>query len=406
VSILQVLFAHDHVFYKYDGEYYSNGAFSSEVLTRYTNAFGKIRFVSRQRSIDSIESKMTKASADNVEFVPVPNFNSVIKYGNILKAKRIIMKEVMSVDVVIARLPSSIGSLAVKYAKKYNKHYVVEVVGSAWDALWNHGSIQGKIYAPIAYNKMKRLVKSSKYTLYVTNEFLQEKYPSSGITVGCSNVNIPQQVDDDVLKKRISRIMNKKKNDIIKIGMIGALGSSYKGFDLAIEAISFLEQKFDNIELFIVGAGIKDKWVDFSEKKKIASRIHFLGSLPNGNEIFNWLDNIDIYIQPSRTEGLPRATIEAMSRGCPIVGSIAGGIPELIDSRLVHQIGDSQDLANKIECLITDNMLLKDQAKINFEKSKQYTKDILDNRRNEFWNTVKSSVAVEKSKNSNRQYYN
>jgi len=388
---MQKLFAHDHIFYKHEGEFYSNGAFSTEVLARYTNAFGNIKFLSRHRSVSKVLSKMTKASSDKVEFINVPDFNSLSKYFNIMRAKQVIEKEVLLSDIIIARLPSSIGSLAIKYAQKHNKTYIVEVVGCAWEALWNHGSVQGKIYAPIAYNKMKKLVKSSKFTLYVTNEFLQRKYPSSGITVGCSNVNIPK-VADEVLAKRISKIRDKKPNDLIKIGMIGALGSSYKGFDLAIEAISLLEKKFENLELYIVGAGDKEKWVQFAEQRNVANQVHFVGSLPNGNEIFNWLDTLDIYIQPSRTEGLPRATIEAMSRGCPVVGSNAGGIPELLDNKFVHEIGNGQDLSKKLESLLSDNMLLEQQAIKNFEKSKEYTKDVLDSRRNEFWNTVKVNM--------------
>jgi len=388
---MQKLFAHDHIFYKHEGEFYSNGAFSTEVLARYTNAFGNIKFLSRHRSVSKVLSKMTKTSSDKVEFINVPDFNSLSKYFNIMRAKQVIEKEVLLSDIIIARLPSSIGSLAIKYAQKHNKTYIVEVVGCAWEALWNHGSVQGKIYAPIAYNKMKKLVKSSKFTLYVTNEFLQRKYPSSGITVGCSNVNIPK-VADEVLAKRISKIRDKKPNDLIKIGMIGALGSSYKGFDLAIEAISLLEKKFENLELYIVGAGDKEKWVQFAEQRNVANQVHFVGSLPNGNEIFNWLDTLDIYIQPSRTEGLPRATIEAMSRGCPVVGSNAGGIPELLDNKFVHEIGNGQDLSKKLESLLSDNMLLEQQAIKNFEKSKEYTKDVLDSRRNEFWNTVKVNM--------------
>ena len=45
------------------------------------------------------------------------------------------------------------------------------------------------------------------------------------------------------------------------------------------------------------------------------------------------LDDANLFVLASRTEGLPRAVIEAMARGLPCVGTRVGGIPELLDSR-------------------------------------------------------------------------
>ena len=55
-----------------------------------------------------------------------------------------------------------------------------------------------------------------------------------------------------------------------------------------------------------------------------------------------------VYIQPSRIEGLPRALIEAMSRGCACVGSSVGGIPELLNNQYIHEVNDYNSLAVKI----------------------------------------------------------
>ena len=44
-----------------------------------------------------------------------------------------------------------------------------------------------------------------------------------------------------------------------------------------------------------------------------------MGGVPH-NKIFQLLDDIDLYIQPSLQEGLPRSVVEAMSRACPIIG--------------------------------------------------------------------------------------
>ena len=62
--------------------------------------------------------------------------------------------------------------MAVKSAKKNNKPYLIEAVACPWGTLWNH-SLLGKIVAPFSYLQMKYIL-NSKYTIYVTNEFLRQ----------------------------------------------------------------------------------------------------------------------------------------------------------------------------------------------------------------------------------------
>ena len=98
------------------------------------------------------------------------------------------------------------------------------------------------------------------------------------------------------------------------------------------------------------------------------------------------MDTLDILVIPSFQEGLPRALIEAMSRGCPAVGARTGGIPELIGQNLLHRPGDYRKLADDIEKLLENEELCIQIAKNNFENAKQYAKENLDSRRTKFWN--------------------
>ena len=117
----------------------------------------------------------------------------------------------------------------------------------------------------------------------------------------------------------------------------------------------------------------------------LLNRQQFCGILPSGDAVSAWLDGIDIYIQPSFLEGLPRALVEAMSRGCPALGSSVGGIPELLAAGCLHPPGDSLALASLLVQAVNDKCWQRQQAERNFQEAAQYEKAILDQRRRAFW---------------------
>ena len=262
---MKLLFAHDHIFYKYNHQYYSTGGLSKEMLERYTDVFEEVIIISRQKKLNEYSGKLTLASSERVKFVKVPNFKLITSIHKFFGAKEIISKEVASCDLLIARLPSSIGSLAVKYALKYNKPYLVEVVACPWDALWNH-SLKGKFIAPYKYFKTKKLVKDAKYVVYVTNEFLQKRYPTNGKSVNCSNVAL-KEFDDNVLINRLNKINNMEDGGKIVIGTTAAVDVRYKGQQYVVKALGELKKKgITNYEYQLVGGGDQTYLKSIAEK--------------------------------------------------------------------------------------------------------------------------------------------
>ena len=98
-----------------------------------------------------------------------------------------------------------------------------------------------------------------------------------------------------------------------------------------------------------------------------------------------WLDGIDLYLQPSYIEGLPRALVEAMNRGCPALASNVGGIPELLGKECLHTAGDARSLAQKIELAMVDVKWREFHSEINFNRAREYDSDYLNGIRQKFW---------------------
>ena len=247
------------------------------------------------------------------------------KFLILKKIIKTIKEQVYKCDFLIARMPSVTleGNIAIYYAKKYKKPYVIEVVSCVKDSLWNHSFI-GKLLAYPSYFIARYSIKSAPNTIYVTKEYLEKCYPCTGKNFTLSDVQIELVDEKRVKEKYFGKFSNKK----LIIGSAGAVNVKYKGHDRVIKALSILKDKF-NIEYQIIGNGSQERLRKIAKQYGVDDKVLFLGNLPH-NKINNWLDTIDIYIQPSKNEGLPRALIEAMSRGLFCLGSKVGGIPELL----------------------------------------------------------------------------
>ena len=311
---MKIIFAHDHKFRYFEGEYFSTGGLSEDILLRYVEIFDNISVISRVVVRYFEDKNLSKIENSKISIINGYSKDNRKKFSKLIEES----------DAVIARLPSRLGNKSIKYALKNNKPYFIEMVGCAWDSYWHH-SFLGKIFAPYMFLKTKSLIRNSPYTLYVTKYFLQNKYPCNGKTVSCSDVML-FDTDYKVLQNRLSKIDAKFcQNDKLIIGTIGALDVKYKGQEYIIKAIAALNQKGYRFEYHLVGGGNPSYLHKIAVDFGVSDSIKFIGTM-NHNDINSFLDTIDIYAQPSSVEGLPRSLLEAMSRGCPSIGTKIGGI--------------------------------------------------------------------------------
>lgn len=380
---MKVIFAHDHIFLNYHEKYYSQGGLPLDALVQYRDVFGKLTILSRQTKT-SENSGLVLSSGSGINFVEIPNFKSIKNYYKKKSAMKIVEEEIYHTDFVIARLPSSIGELSIKYAKKYNKPYLVELVGCPFDALYHHSFI-GKIIAPFSKYKIKKIMLDTDYSIYVTEKYLQKKYPTKGKNINCSNV-VLKDISEENLENRLNRINGHNMMDF-KIGTIGSLDVRYKGQSYIIDTLT-KHDKNNHYTYEMVGPNISNKLEKIELDDKEKNRIKSLGVLDK-NEVYRWLDEIDIYIQPSETEGLPRSVIEAMSRGLLVIGSSVGGIPELIDAKyIIENLSDSQKIYNLLSGLIKDDFI--NSAKVNFKMASFFSYDSIKEKRRNFLSDFKN----------------
>jgi glycosyltransferase involved in cell wall biosynthesis len=156
------------------------------------------------------------------------------------------------------------------------------------------------------------------------------------------------------------------------IGMVGRIEAG-KGQHLLIEAVRDLVKQRKVIHATIIGPAMN---ADYDARLKaqvkewsLSDAIHFYGSHPNPVEIMSAFDAV---VLATKQETFGLVLIEAMRNGVAVIGTRAGGVPEIIDegiTGLMFEPENAKELAEKLLVLINDSALCRKLAEAGKEKA-------------------------------------
>jgi len=109
----------------------------------------------------------------------------------------------------------------------------------------------------------------------------------------------------------------------------------------------------DDLLVCIVGDGaLRAELEAEAQRLGIEERVVFAGAV---EDVRPWLAAFDLFVLPSRSEGLPGALMEAMALGCPVIVSAVGGVPEVVgDAGVLVEPGEVDGFATQIGRLLAD----------------------------------------------------
>ena len=176
---------------------------------------------------------------------------------------------------------------------------------------------------------------------------------------------------------------------------VGSLGHLYKAPDSLIEAVAIAAGRGLGVQLTVVGDGKhRSDMESLAAALGVAGRVRFVGNLPSGKAIRDELDQADLFVLPSRAEGLPRALIEAMARALPCLSTGIGGIPELLSVSELVPAGDAPTLATRMCAVLGDTQRLARLSAENLQRARAYHVAALTPRRRAFYEAVRDAAAV------------
>lgn len=383
---------------KKDKEYYSP-SFNYQVWKRYLENFDGLDVHTRSIEINQsdLRKELNLAGGPNINIEPIQSYQNIKSLTHLLKIIKEISNTVNDNYFFVLRLPSVIGFLTGLILIIKRKKFLVETVGCSKESFYFKGGLIPKLISYPSYIIQKFVTRKASVATYITSDFLQKRYPTDGLefsTVSNVHFNFDKESQKNI-EKKLEKYSKKNVSDSYKIGLIGSLDVNYKGHDQALKALNILRLKGYDIELYFVGPGNFSNWSPLIKKLKLREQVHYLGVMPAGEIINEWLSKMDFYIQPSLTEGHGRALVEAVYNGCIAFGSNVGGIPDSLNKEYTFTRGDHEELASLIEKSILENKYGLNNIIVNFNNIKKYSTSVIEKKRNDALKTYKKIVEEE-----------
>ena len=160
---------------------------------------------------------------------------------------------------------------------------------------------------------------------------------------------------------KVNRRDDLRENNILFAGTI----IHRKGYADLIKAFALIANKYPEWKVVFAGNGEIDNAKKIAEECKILNQVVFLGWV-NGKNKDEAFQKASIYCLASDGEGFPMGVLDAWAYGIPCVVTPVGGIPDIVvdgKNGLVFQVGNINELANKLDILISNEELRRNIVK-------------------------------------------
>lgn len=375
----------DYVFYN-QGKYYARTQEKYDFYQRYLRVFDKLRLATRCVCEDTLGK--TRVSLDDdprIEFVPIPFFSGPVQYAKkYFEIGKVIDNITDGCDAAILRLPSTVAQRVCDEVMKSKIPYATELVYDAKDGYAGEINIISKLLWLRIHSQMKKACKKADGVSCVTEYYMQKHYFSEK-TGSFRNYYSSLALD----KSFYTEARQFPEKDVLTISHVctQVQYNGRKGYNEIIEAIKLLKDEGIKVEVKFAGPDYHNGIALLSaiaQKLGVEDRVFFIGGV-NRSQLSQYLEESDLYVMPTRAEGLPRVIIEAMAKGLPCITTPVSGNPELVRDRYLVEYEDTKTLAARIKELVTNPSAYEEASKDNFERSKRYEATILQERRDDFY---------------------
>ncbi|HXG48433.1 MAG TPA: glycosyltransferase [Methylomirabilota bacterium] len=374
-----------------DGQVWS-AMFPRPVWSRYLRVFSEVCICARVREVPAVPAEMGRVTGEGVTFFGLPHYHGPWEYWRRRHEFRVAVRRIAEPGAAcIVRVPGNVASEAIAALRRDGLPCAVEVVADPWD-MFSPGSSTHPLrwfFRRMFTHATRRQCAQAQATLYVTEHALQRRYPPGHapgmVTCGVSDVCLGDGAFVACARTRDS--FTRRPLRLISVGSFNLL---YKAQDVLVNAFARAVKHGLDGRLTFVGDGIYRPRIEalVARHRVLEGRVEFLGQLRGGEAVFEALDRSELFVLPSRQEGLPRAALEAMARGLPCIGSHVGGFPEILPEDAIVRPNDVKGLARCLLRLAADPDRLAAMSAQNLRRAADFHAEKLAVRQNAFYEEV------------------
>jgi glycosyltransferase involved in cell wall biosynthesis len=376
-----------------DGKVWTNGWGGYSEFAAYRGPFETVKIACRLEPVPSVDSDALRCDGPGVSFIGLPYYVGPSQYFRAAIALRNRIKELYCPGAAyLLRMPSQIGTLFMHYLiRRRHPSGIIVVADPFHDFERNScGHSAWRLFQWRYTKSLRAACRNAAAVAYVTGESLQRHYPpGQGFATNFSDV-----VFTDEWYAGQGRVFSKAR-ECWNLLHIGAFTQLYKGHDILLRAVAHCRDLGVPTRLTCVGDGCyRPQMEALAKRLGLADVVRFAGEVPFGAAIRKVLDDGDLFVLPSRTEGLPRALLEAMARALPCIATDVGGVSELLDPRDLVPRDRPDLLAQRIAGVLSSTGALNAMSARNLAVARRYHWACMAPRRQRFLEHLRQTTAV------------
>ncbi len=352
-------------------------------------AFDHITMVVRVAEVPTPPPGAFELTGPRVSVAVLPDYRTPFQLVRWLPS---ILKElrtpVLKTGTLIAELPSSVSNLVLLATAMRRRPFAVTVVGDP-DVVFSDARVGGALRAAyrVIFTVAVRLACRYAVGVAYVASCLEQKYPPSPEAVVVRHSSFIEVDDAGVPASHPGRSTK-------QVVTVGSLEQPYKGVADVLDATSLLLQRGYDLHLTVIGDGRLRPSLE--RKAKLLGLEHvttFTGWL-SGEMVRGQLQEADLFVLASHTEGMPRALLEAMAQGLPCVATRVGGIPDVLPEPALVDARAPDQLAERIGTFLSDPAFAGEMAGRNLDRVAAYRPGRQRQKLTDFYRAVHAAVVT------------
>lgn len=323
---------------------------------------------------DDTDYRGCRVDIQNVRIVPLPNFSTHMQaLRHVFSIRRAFKSEVSNVDVVNCRNTAPFGTMLFLLSRRTRAAFFYHFTSDPW-AILNAGTRYKGIRGLLSRIAYRVAFFAQSMVMRRTYSFVNGKHNQTLLTRYAKNTEaiVSSTLTDDDFKRRDNQTIHTP----LRLLYIGYL-KHMKGLDYLVEALAKMRANGINAEVHFVGDGpMADELKTQSKALNVESYCLFHGFVADAPTLHRHIDDCDIFVFPSLSEGSPRVVLEALARSIPMISTPVGSVPDMLTDRkntLIVPFRDAAAIADAVARLVEDDKLRSDIARNGYEIARQYT---------------------------------